>query len=345
MDESKYYLQIDILKALAIISVIILHILPSNIVKNPIFIFTIGQAVPIFFVLMATNAFMSFKRRRYGSLLHSTYLKTRFKRVIYPLIIIWILAIILVILLNKEMYIGIFTLIGYLPLTGPGNYFISIIIQFVIIFPILYRLYNYNPKFLLIMSLILNFAFEITASKISIFNGSYLYSACILRYIFLITLGMWLVDKYEHGNLKSFVSEKIIILGLILSITYIMGVSVFSWNFMYFQKAWQPQTVLSFFYPLILCAIGIKYLPSIPNIFWNILGVIGKASYHIFLVQILFFGAGFSIISIIMHYSLQKIYNIYALGFLALIGNIIIIVALGLMFFFIESKLIKSKPV
>lgn len=93
MDEFKHYLQIDILKGLAIISVIILHTIPSNIVKTPFSILTIYQAVPIFFVLMATNAFMSFKRRSYKSIapIYPEYLRNRFKRILYHLLFVWIL--------------------------------------------------------------------------------------------------------------------------------------------------------------------------------------------------------------------------------------------------------------
>ncbi len=265
MDESRHYLQIDILKALAIISVIILHTIPSNMVRHPLSIFTIYQAVPIFFVLMATNAVMSFKRRNYRDLtnIYPKYLKSRFKRVIYPLIILWILSLILGILLNKNIYLGALTVIGYLPLTGPGNYFISILLQFVLLFPILYKLYNYSPKYLLISSFVLSFTFELIATQIPILDNSfYWYKACILRYLFLIVLGMWLVDNFESINLKSLITKKSVLAGLILSTVYIIGVSIFLWEFPYFQSPWQPQTILSFFYPLVLCAIGIRFLPS-----------------------------------------------------------------------------------
>lgn len=342
MDEFKHYLQIDILKALAIISVIILHTIPVNMVKNPVSIFTIYQAVPIFFVLMAANALMSFKRHDYKVLasIYPKYLKNRFERIVYPLIILWILSLVIGVLLNKEIYIGTMTFIGYLPLSGPGNYFISILIQFVLVFPILYKLYRYNPKYLLITGFILSFAFEILATHVPILdNNFYWYKACILRYLFLIILGMWLVDNFEPDNLKSLIRRKTVLVGLILSILYMMGVSIFSWNFPYFQNPWQPQTVLSFFYPLIMCAIGIKYLPSNPNRIWNGLRLIGKASYHIFLIQIIFFVSGFQLQLLFLNIGLQNVFNANSLIILATIGNIIILMVLGLLFYYIEPKI------
>lgn len=342
MNEYKHYLQIDILKALAIISVIILHTIPTDMVRHPLSIFTVYQAVPIFFVLMATNALMSFKRHNYMNLsrIYPNYLKGRFQRIIYPLIIVWMLSLITGILLNKDIYIGTMTFIGYLPLSGPGNYFISILIQFVLIFPILYKLYRYNPKYLLITSFILNLAFEILATQTPILNNNtYWYKACILRYLFLITLGMWFVNNFELTALKSFIRTKVLLIGLTVSIAYMIGVSVFSWNFPYFQTPWQPQVILSFFYPLILCAIGITCLPSIPNHIWNGLSLIGKASYHIFLIQIIFFVSGLQLQSLLLNLSLQNIFSHYTFIALTVIGNIIILIILGLIFYYIEPKI------
>lgn len=338
MNESKHYLQIDILKALAIIAVIVLHSIPPNMVKHPLSIFVIYQAVPIFFVLMAANALMSFKRHNYTTLstIYPKYLKSRFERIAYPLIIVWILSLITAILLNKEIYIGTMTLIGHMPLSGSGNYFISILIQFVILFPILYKFYKYNPKYLLITGFILNFAFEILATQAPVLsNNSYWYRACILRYLFLITLGMWLADNFEPKHLKALIKRKNLLFGLIISIAYIVGVSIFSLKFPYFQSTWQPQTVLSFFYPLILCALGIKYLPSISNPFWNCFRVVGKASYHIFLVQMLFFVSGLQLI--IFDLNLQNTFNIKILVVSTV--NVLILIGLGLLFYYMDSKI------
>lgn len=63
MDENKHYLQIDLIKAVAIVSVIILHSVPSSITASTISFFTMEQAVPVFLLIMGLNGTMSFKRR------------------------------------------------------------------------------------------------------------------------------------------------------------------------------------------------------------------------------------------------------------------------------------------
>lgn len=346
LDENKRYVQIDIIKGLAIIAVIILHTIPENLASNPLSIFTLEQAVPVFFVIMGLNAAMSFKRRGYitlGQMYNKKYIESRFERLFYPFIVIFLLSIILGFLLKKNIYIGVLNLLGYLPLIGPGNYFISITFQFVFVFPILYYLYKRNPKFLLILSFVLSFVFEVLANQIPVLkNNPYLYSACSLRYLFIMALGVWTVDNFDTNNLRALLKRKFILMGLSVSVVYMMAVSVFNWNFIYFQSVWQPQNVLSFFYPLTLCLIGLRYLPSVAGKIYGLIGFIGRASYHIFLVQIIFFGAGLSVASIIGKLGLQHLYNLYLLGIIALIGNMIILVILGSLFFILEMKFKKN---
>lgn len=347
LNEKKHYLQIDILKGLAILAVIVLHTIPGNLVRNPLSIFTVYQAVPIFFVIMGLNAAMSFKRHNYLTLdkmYNKNYIKSRFERLFYPFIVIFILSGVFGILLQKSLYIGILNILGYLPLSGPGNYFISIAFQFVFVFPLLYYLYKKNPNLILILSFVLSFVFEMVANQIPVLeNNSYLYKACILRYFFIIALGIWAADNFDINNLRTILKRKFIIIGLIVSVVYMITVSVFNWNLTYFQPAWQPQTVLSFFYPLVICLVGLRYLPSSAGKISSLMGFIGKASYHIFLVQILFFGAGISMAPIIGKLGLQHIYNLYLLGIMALIGNILILVMLGSLFFILENKIRKRR--
>lgn len=339
MDENVYYLQIDLIKAIAIISVIILHTLPSAIIKYPILAFTIYQAIPVLFIIMGINTASSFKRRGYltlSQILSLTYFKNRFKRLILPFIIIFIASILIGILLNQEIYFGILTLIGYLPLTGPGNYFISLIFQFIFVFPVLYYFYRQKPTLTLALSFMINFIFEILAAQYAIFlDNSYIYRACILRYLFLIVLGIWASDNLNTNSLNNLFRNKVAIIGLIISVIYILLVSGFGWYFPYFQDPWQPQVILSFFYPLFICAIGLRYFPNTGSKIINLIAMVGKASYHIFLVQILFFGAGFSLIAIVLKTNL----NVYmSTGIMALMGNILIVVIIGIIFYKLELK-------
>ncbi|PKL66553.1 MAG: hypothetical protein CVV28_10440 [Methanobacteriales archaeon HGW-Methanobacteriales-1] len=348
MNENKYYYQLDILKGLAIISVIILHTIPIYLIKTPIIVFSILTAVPVFFFIMGLNSSMSFRRKNYfelDQLYSKSYFKGRFKRLIVPFIIIFFISLILGILLKKTIYLGLMIFIGYLPLSGPGNYFISIVFQFVIIFPLIYYIYQKNPKLILALSFILSLLFELFANNISILmNNSFLYASSILRYLFIIVLGIWASENFRIDNFSSLIRKNFVILGLFMSITYLIIVSIFKYKLIIFQQAWQPQIVLSFFYPFILCTFALSYLPSNSlNKVSQIIGSLGRASYHIFLVQILFFGSGISLYKFFIYLGLLNSLNWYLIAIIILIINIIISTVLGYLFYLFDKRIIQSQ--
>lgn len=134
----------------------------------------------------------------------------------------------------------------------------------------------------------------------------------------------------ENFSKKNIIKNKYLILGLIISFIYLI-LFLFGFSIPYFYNNWQPQNFLIFTYPLLLCLTGMLYLPSeAKNIILSLLANIGKASYHIFLIQIVFFGAGFSLISLFK--------EINYLNFLiTILLNCILIVTIGFIFFKLES--------
>lgn len=335
---------------MAIIAVLINHsfykILPTG---SPILIFTIYQAVPIFLIILGINAGMSFKRRKYVHLTQmysKEYFKNRFERLMPPFIVAFITSIILGLLMKSQLYFGILTLIGYLPSGGPGNYFISIVLQFVFIFPIIYYSYRLSPKWTLILSLLISFFF---ASLLLFFipiqkflpPHAYLYlqSACSLKCLFAFTLGIWVSDYLNNNNLNTLIHKKSIKIGTIASILYMSVVPIFKslkvLTSVAFEKILPLFVTLAptLFYPLILCLICLKYLPSESDSkTLNFFGLIGRASYHIFLIQIVYFGSGMALIVENLSPQISIILTTYIL-------NVIILIALGLLFFTAESKI------
>lgn len=353
MSESKrnhYYLQIDLLKCIAIISVIIVHSINFRdtstvpIWINLIVAFSLAQAIPIFFVLMGRNAGASFERKslfKLSELYSKTYFKARFYRLIIPVLITFIVSLFLGLYLNK-IYLGILNLIGYFPLTGYGNYFISILLQFIFIFPLLYFFYQKNPKITILLTILISFIFEVVSTVIPTLQGnSYLYQACILRYILALVLGLWLVDNYDKR--LSLLRNKYIILGLLISVGYILISSVYSFKIAFFTPYWQPENFLAFFYPLVFCAVGMRYLPGQEtNLLVKTAAFIGKASYHIFLVQILYTGAELALganLFILLLNVLNLPLNPSTLTILAF--TILTNVLIGILFFVGESKFTK----
>lgn len=354
MSKTKHYLQIDLLKAYAIISVIILHALlltdlikilhlPQQITVS-LYYLTIGQAVPIFLLIMGRNTGDSFFRRNYKKLSEIftySYFKARFERIILPFLFIYFLSIIIVIFINFKPDFNILAIIGYLPLPipSPGNYFISLIFEFIIIFPFLYVLFKYNSKLMLLISFLITFLFEILAYQTQIVvTDPYLYNSCIIRYLFVISLGLWTV---KHVDFSKITSNILLLICILFSTVYLVIYSCYGWGFPYFSNGWGAQNVLTSFYPLLIFLVGMRFLPQKSNnIILNFVGLIGKASYHIFLLQILFFGLvklndtyGYSnIIILIFNYD----------PLISLIICLIFLITAGILFLLIENKFLAA---
>src|SRR3954470_10816728 len=85
--------QIDLLKGLAVLSVIALHGVTAEELHDAWAPFTIGQAVPVFLVVMGMNAASSFRDRGGAplrELFSPAYFAGRFDRLVVPFAVVWL---------------------------------------------------------------------------------------------------------------------------------------------------------------------------------------------------------------------------------------------------------------
>lgn len=387
----KYYLQIDILKAFAIISVIIIHSfdkLTATLISNDqtssiavnslnttsiiqinhitfigiiesVKIFSLWQAIPIFFIVMGITLGMSFKRRKYSNLKEiysKNYFKSRFIRLYFPYIVLLLITVILGVLILIATNINLFgnfslyTLVGYIPLNGPnfGSYFITLVLQVIFVFPLIYIAYMRNPKITLISVVIIDLTFQILAYY---YVSPLLYSICIIRFISALTIGLWISDHdFNLDNSLDILSKvKIFLLNnklfIFLSLIGILYLSL--WYLLYegyLISLFYPlpylnnkfatfgcQNVLSFVYVALLIILAFIIFPNkSKSRTLNQIGIIGKASYHIFLIQILYFTI-FSLSNIL---STSIIIN----KILIILGDVLLCIILGILFYYLEQK-------
>ena len=336
--KSFYVLQIDLIKGLAIISVILLHTFPRPMLVQTYSQFHIWQAVPIFFILMGITSGISFSRREYTRIKQfysRDYFLRRFERLIVPFLIVFLISLVWGIYHNK-FYIGWLSLIGRLPVPGPGNYFVSILLQYIFIFPLIYILYKKSPKLMLITLFSIDTLFQLVAPYLSIFDSvPYLYSACIFRYFSAIALGLYISEDLLTSGHIEILSKKnrFILIGIPISIVYLLMARFTRQPFFLFSDALAFQNVISFFYPLLLVVVMLRIFPDkTDNALLNSLATIGKASYHIFLIQILFFAFCLSFVRFV------NWVNLWIIGPLAILANVISVIILGLIFYFFDFK-------
>lgn len=305
------------------------------------------QVVPIFIAIMVFNFALSYKRKGYAKI-SDIYSKREFlarlRRFFVPFIITYvavlIFGIIYYVLTNVNiLYLNSDLLVGFLPINGPGNYFISIIFQFLLIFPFIYLLYRKKPKLTLISSFIVAFLFEYIASNtFFLLNNSTIYSLLIIRFLPLISLSLWISDDYQLFTKRN----RFIVILSALSIVYLIIISQFQYTMhlcgINFRPMFASQNLFASFYQILLILVGLKYLPKSKIKLSELLSLVGKSSYHIFLVQIVYFGlihAG--IIPLFTKYqTISDLLSVHNISIIIL--NLLICITTGCVFYIVDNK-------
>ncbi len=275
---------IDIIKGLAIIAVILIHSLSEEVllaILSPLYIW---QAVPVFMLLAGYNTAASFQRRGYASLnqfYNMSFLYSKVERLLYPFLFIWIIQVIVhFVMLDGLSFTSLVTSLltgGW----GPGSYFILVIIQATLILPLIYMLVKKSLTAGTIALFFISILVDAFCMLIDV-PGS-VYRVIVVRYIFALVLGVWLALNPKKINYRWLIPLAIV------SAVYIVGVYYQEWNF-FIERYWQSQHAPSYFWTLLLVIIGLKaYQFKAENPVSRLLVKMGQASYHIFLVQMFYF--------------------------------------------------------
>lgn len=278
-------INIDAIKGLGILSVILLHTFHTEFLLKIGAPFHIWQAVPVFIILQGLNLANSYKRRGYETLKDfndKQYHLRRIQRLIFPYLIFFTVQTLFLWLDTPDYFLEQNHFQRFITGgRGPGSYFVPLTIQTQILLPFFYLAGRKSVKGLLFGSFLLGTGLEVMSATANI--NEELYRILILRFIFAIALGvalaLWEKNRFRNG----------IFYGLIgLSVLYITGVMYFDWHFV-MEHFWHSQHLPGFFYPLALI-IWLRRAPmSNQNVIFQVLRKIGRASYHIFFVQILYF--------------------------------------------------------
>lgn len=278
-------INIDVIKGLAIISVILIHTYDGNLLLGTGAPLHIWQAVPVFMILQGLNNANSYMRRDFNTLsdfLDPSYFSQKFKRLLFSYFIFFIFQTIFLRFYAPDYFFSENHLIRLITGgRGPGSYFVPLTIQAQIVLPLLFVAAKKSVKGMLAGSLIINILLEVFCSTINI--DEELYRILIIRFIFAMALGVALAflkdDYFKQGSFYILV---------VLSAIYIIGVMYFDWHFI-MEHYWHSQHVPGFFWPLFLIILlnGVKMPPN--NKIYRVLSVLGKASYHIFLAQLFYF--------------------------------------------------------
>lgn len=268
---------IDFVRGVAIISVILLHTLSANALKLSYASLHIGQAVPIFLFITLYLSFKGLDER--GGSVMSYFRKQRIgrlcKQVFLPFLIVVVLqAFVRVICGYKALSISDLVAGGG---RGPGSYYFWVYLQIWILVPFLFLLFKKTEEWgfliLLIICLILNYG------CVCIGNEG-LYRLSCIRYLFLA------VPAYMYLRKESFnvFLLSLCVLGSLLYLVFLQKIdlSPFILNFGWSSQQW-PAYFWTFAVFVFLMWLGSWLQPA--NRIYALLCWLGRNSWYVFLAQ------------------------------------------------------------
>ena len=293
-DSARRIAAIDLLKGLAIIGVMAQHAFSSRGLYEAWDTLHVGQAVPVFFVILGLNASASLGRRgtaRLGRLFSREYLLGRVDRLLLPFLLLWPIAAGAA-LLRGRFHVGGLIVAGVYPMqSDPGNYFVTILLEFALLFPLVFWCLRRAPVMTSVLLIALDVGFELAAPHIAVFSssstGRFVYDAAIPKYAIAILAGYWLARVRPNRALLAGLTP--LAAG---SVVYLVALHQhpdgFSWLMPTFSRS---TNFMSFFYAIWLTLVGLLFLPhQARSRLSRSLAGLGRASYHVFLVQIVWFG-------------------------------------------------------
>ena len=251
------------------------------------------------------------------------YIKRLFQRIFrfsIPFLIIFILEIIFGVLdLKKHSLFTYFVNGG----VGQGSYYFPVLVQLMFLFCIMFFFFKKDANKTLISIFFINLFYEFLCSILDIKDNTY--RILSFRYLFLFSLGIWL------SMCSKKIKKKYLIISFVIGFLYILNCAYLKIDIFLFKK-WANTSMMCAFYifPIFYFLYDKFSSFKLNNIFYFVLTEIGKASWHIFLLQMLFYA------------KFKLLFSFMPLAFWHL-SNVFLCIIVGWLFYFIENKIFKLK--
>ncbi len=268
-------------------------------------------SIPVFLVILGFNMGLSFKRQGATTLkqLYSwSYFKKKILRYIVPFLILYAASTFIGLFIYGfdfiAMYdtqyspsygiINLFWLI--MPFWGPGNWFIPVLMQSILVVPLLYWAFTKKPVLTLILTVVIEIVMQLTVffviGDITTWEESHiltLFMTSIPFYLSAVGLGMWFSRDHDLQSKHNFFMWII----YPISLAYLVVYQFFGFRFMIDGTPLLrgDYHFLVFPYSAFLVLLALKFLPNTSKTkISRTISLIGRSTYHILLTQILGFG-------------------------------------------------------
>ena len=265
---------IDWIKAICMLMIVVTHFNWSSEQRMlALFPFHIDMAVPLLMLITGYNYCKSYERKENAII----FVKKCIKRLLQAIIPVLVIEFIILLITTEKN--SIFSIIWFFVSggEGPGAYYIPVMIQIALVFPLIYMITKKTGLLALVMSVLLCLVWEVAYLAI----GHGLYKFVSIRYFVFIVAGILYALNEEYVVNRKRKWMLLIVLGVI--IIWFLSYSGSTINIFDSWKSTAFPTLL-YAFPIFLFIITSK-LPK--N---NIIQLISRASFHIFLVQKLYYG-------------------------------------------------------
>lgn len=304
-DTSNFF-QVDFLKTFAIAFVIIDHSVLRVLLWGAGAELWERMSIPIFLIILGFNMGNSFARKghQYLSELYSwEYFKRKFWRFIFPYIILYIVSTTAGFIIYEENFTDTFNDNWFLEyivyqktlFEGPGNWFIPVLFQSILLLPLMYKIFSVVPRLSLILCFIIEICFHLFlfafVGKLNSMEDWLIeinFRYIILLYLSAIGMGFWFSRDHD------LFSKKNLFVWILFPIAVIYMVA---WQFFDYRLEIDGSGIVrgdynyfTFIYAAFIILIVMKVLPKNPkNMVSKFFTTIGRASFHIYLVQDVYF--------------------------------------------------------
>lgn len=319
-NEHSRYRSVDFIKGVCIIFIVVTHCNFNDIERlKYLFPFWIDMAVPVFMVLSGFVYGKSFQRKRISSFDDAyswDYIIEKITRYTIPFAFVFGIELLLSVINNQGInifQIGFdFLCGGY----GPGSYYYPIMIQFIFLVPVIFITVDKHGHKGLVIFGIINFIYEVL--KRAYLMNAECYRLLCFRYIFLIAYGCYL-SKIGYKRNKKY-ELLVATVGMVYIVIFrYLGYTPIVTNFWSGTSFWAVLLIIPLVDPLINSKVR--------N---NAIETIGKASYNIFLTQMIWYN------------ELGHIEDRIGNRWLGIMINAFACISVGLIFYVIETPITKK---
>ena len=278
---------IDVIKGIAILLIIYTHYgWTADQRKSLLFLFVVNMAIPVFMVITGYVYSLSMTRKGIEHAEQAYRLPFSLKRMVrytIPMIavIIWEIA---------DPHFDIWAMSRSELLAwaidgtaGKGSYYYPVMMQLIFYFPIIYFIVYVKKENGLIICMAMNAVYELLAWAYGMNGGCY--RLLVFRYTFVIAVGVFTYKKYKISKGWSAVMT-------IAGALFIIAVGRMNFVPRILNKDWATTNFIS----SLLIAPAMVWILQNVRIRLAPLEIIGRASYHIFLAQMVYYAGYYDIL-------------------------------------------------